>query len=134
MEGIKDAMNAAVTGQGTTSKRIAGDADREYVLQKDAPVQMDRKSSSGGLPSRKVETGGSGGPGSGGLGSGGSGPLGKPPLAPRRDSSQVRLRYRLRMSNAPASGTRFFGILVCQLVTIRKPSSCKPPLLDSLSY
>ena len=99
MEGIKDAMNAAVTGQGTTSKRIAGDADREYVLQKDTPVQIDRKASSGGLPSRKMETGGSGGPGSGGLGSGGSGPLGKPPLAPRRDSSQVRLRYRLRMSN-----------------------------------
>ena len=102
MEGIKDKMNAAVTGQeGTTSKRIAGDAGREYVLHKDGPISLDRKTSSGGLQPRKTETGGSGG-----LGSGGSGPLGKPPLAPRRNSSQVclhgcrQLRHRQIMPYA----------------------------------
>ena len=87
MEGIKEVMNAAVAGQGSASKRIAGDAGREYVLHRDAPIPLDRKKSSGGLQQRTSETGGSGG-----FGSGGSGPLGKPPLAPRRNSSQVYFR------------------------------------------
>ena len=94
MEGIKDRMNAAVMGQGTTSKRIAGDAGREYVLHKDAPIPLDRKKSSDGLQPRKVETGASGG-----FSSGGSGPLGKPPLAPKRDGSQVCLYGRRELQH-----------------------------------
>lgn len=82
MEGIKDVMNSAVSAQGTTSKRIAGDAGREYVLQKDAVVPADRKASSGGLQPLRSQSG----QGSGALG---SGPLGKPPLPPDRKPSQV---------------------------------------------
>lgn len=88
MEGIKDVMNAAVSNQGQVSKRIAGDAGREYVLQKDNIVPPDRKASSGGLQPYRSDSG----KGSGPLGSGalGSSPLGKPPLPPDRKPSLVR--------------------------------------------
>ena len=75
MEGIKDVMNSAVNNQGATSKRIAGDAGREYFLQKDAvPLADEKKSSSGLQPKRS---------------SGGSGALGKPPLPPNHRNLQV---------------------------------------------
>lgn len=91
MEGIKDVMNAAVSTEGTTSKRIAGDARREYVLHKDAVIPLDRKASSGGLQPLRSD---SGAMGSGRLGSGmgatlGSGGLAKPPLPPDRKPSTV---------------------------------------------
>ena len=33
MEKMKDAVNAAAGGEGVPSRRIAGDAGREYILQ-----------------------------------------------------------------------------------------------------
>lgn len=33
MEKMKDAVNAAASGEGLSTRRIAGDAGREYVLQ-----------------------------------------------------------------------------------------------------
>ena len=35
MDNIRGEMNAAVTGQDSTAKRIAGEASREYVFSKD---------------------------------------------------------------------------------------------------
>ena len=33
MEKMKDAVNAAASGEGLPTRRIAGDAGREYILQ-----------------------------------------------------------------------------------------------------
>ena len=33
MEKMKDAVNAAAGGEGVPTRRIAGDAGREYILQ-----------------------------------------------------------------------------------------------------
>lgn len=33
MEKMKDAVNAAASGEGVPTRRIAGDAGREYILQ-----------------------------------------------------------------------------------------------------
>lgn len=33
MEKMKDAVNAAASGEGIPTRRIAGDAGREYILQ-----------------------------------------------------------------------------------------------------
>ena len=87
MDNIKDVMNAAVTDKGAVSKRIAGDASREYIFHRDPTVPKDQKQEelrqSGGLGKALS----SGGWSSGGLG---STAVGKPPLPPKRSTSQVR--------------------------------------------
>ena len=70
MDGIRDVMNAAVSGEGGSSKRIAGEVGREYILQKDAPLPKE-------APEKK-ESGRFGRFGSAHSSEG----LGKPPLAP----------------------------------------------------
>ena len=70
MDGIRDVMNAAVSGEGGSSKRIAGEVGREYILQKDAP-----------LPKEALDKKDSGRFGRFGSAHSSEG-LGKPPLAP----------------------------------------------------
>ena len=86
MESIKDVMNAAVTDRGAVSKRIAGDAGREYIFHRDPTVPMDQKKEEL-RPSGLVKAPSSGGWSSGGLG---TTAVGKPPQPPKRSGSQVR--------------------------------------------
>jgi hypothetical protein len=88
MEGLRDVMNAAVTGEGGSSKRIAGEVGREYILQKDAPLPLEAedKKDSGRF---------------GRFGSAHSGGLGKPPLAPTLGERKVRCEYLLFCTAEP---------------------------------
>ena len=87
MESIKDVMNAAVTDKGAVSKRIAGDAGREYIFHRDPTVPKDQKKEELRPSGSLGKAASSGGWSSGGLG---ATAVGKPPLPPKRSASQVR--------------------------------------------
>jgi len=80
MDGIREVMNAALTGEGGSSKRIAGEVGREYILQKDTPPPLEApdKKDSGRF---------------GRFGSAHSGGLGKPPLAPSLGGRKVQTPF-----------------------------------------
>ena len=50
MEKMKDAVNAAAGGDGIPSRRIAGDAGREYILQTEEDTNAKAALEAGALP------------------------------------------------------------------------------------